>query len=178
MLTVIQTSNRCWPASTRISRWSTPALARSSTPKHRATAPGSNAGSATALRSITPAPSPKPGDTAAATSTASRVLPTPPAPTSVTSRFTATSRATCASSLFRPTNRVSGTGNPAASYSRHPSPAPRAMPVMLPNLPSVTKPLPRRQVKTRPAINGGDRAGANTYLVYALSPIPDSGPRP
>ena len=80
------TSSRRCGRSTRIRRCARSAPARSSTPAARATAAQTRSGSGTPLRSTRFTPSANPGAAMAAPSIASRVLPTPPAPTRVTSR--------------------------------------------------------------------------------------------
>ena len=79
---------------------------------------GSSSGSATAASGTKRAPSANSPATARATSSASRVLPVPPAPVSVSRRTPGrtTSARTCSSSRRRPTNDVSDAGQlgPAA----------------------------------------------------------------
>ena len=76
------------------------------TPSTAATASGTAAGSPTAASSITHTPSGKLSANRAATSSASRVLPTPPTPVSVTSRCALSAASSSASSVARPTKLV------------------------------------------------------------------------
>src|SRR5215218_11218011 len=69
------------------------------------------------LMSATHAGSGSRSNRARATSTASRVLPTPPGPTSVVSRYSAASLVTAAISASRPTKLVSGVGR----FARRPA---------------------------------------------------------
>ena len=72
------------------------------TPSTSATVTQTRSGSWSGARSANHTPSPAPSASPAATCSASRVLPTPPAPVSVTSRDPATSRRTATSSALRP----------------------------------------------------------------------------
>jgi hypothetical protein len=84
----------------------------SSTPRAAATAAGTSDESLSGTRSTNHTPSARERDRSAATWAASRVLPTPPGPTAVTKRCSATAAASSATSTARPTNEVrsSGTG--------------------------------------------------------------------
>ncbi len=74
-------------------------------PRVAATASGTAPGSPTAANSISHTPSAKLLTDRAATSRASRVLPTPPTPVSVTSRFASTAARTSATSRLTPDER-------------------------------------------------------------------------
>ena len=76
-------------------------------PSAVAIAAGTEAGSPTGASSTIHTPSGNSPATSAPTSSASRVLPTPPTPLSVTSRFDRTSSATSATRSSRPTNELS-----------------------------------------------------------------------
>ena len=73
------------------------------------------AGSVTGTRSTYQAPSAYRPATSVTTLSASRVLPTPPGPTAVTSRCAPSAPASAARSAARPTNEVSGEGSGRAS---------------------------------------------------------------
>ena len=73
------------------------------------------AGSVTGTRSTYQAPSAYRPATSPTTLSASRVLPTPPGPTAVTSRCSPSAAASAARSAARPTNEVSGAGRNATS---------------------------------------------------------------
>ncbi len=123
------TSSRRCGRSTRIRRCARSAPARSSTPAARATAAQTRSGSGTPLRSTRFTPSANPGAATAAPSIASRVLPTPPAPTRVTSRLAARCPVTSVTSRSRPTREVNGSGKPGGharpSRTGHPVPTAR-----------------------------------------------------
>ena len=128
------TSSRpCW-RSTRITRCARSAPARCSTPTARATAAQTRSGSGTPLRSTRLAPSANRGATAAAPSIASRVLPTPPAPTRVIRRLAARCPVTSETSRSRPTRGVNGSGNPGG-HTRPPRTGHRATTVPNPPAP-------------------------------------------
>ena len=82
----------------------------SGSPSARATVTGTSSGSVIGARSTYHTPSPNSPASWAATWIASRVLPTPPAPVNVTSRFSASSSRTWVSCASRPTKLVSCTG--------------------------------------------------------------------
>ena len=79
-------------------------------PSTVAMAAGTDAGSPTDASSTIHTPSGNSPATSAPTSSASRVLPTPPTPVSVTSRFDRTSSATSATICSRPTSELSCCG--------------------------------------------------------------------
>jgi hypothetical protein len=83
---------------------------RSGTPTASATAATTAAGSVTRTRSTNHGPSRRSAARSAATLIASRVLPTPPGPTAVTSRCPARASESSARSATRPMNAVTGTG--------------------------------------------------------------------
>ena len=112
VLAVVQHEQPALRQSTRVRRCARSAPARCSTPAARATAAQTRSGSGTPLRSTRFTPSANRGAAAAATSSASRVLPTPPAPTRVTSRFPASCPVTSVTSRSRPITGVSGSGKP------------------------------------------------------------------
>ncbi len=85
---------------------------RSVTPMVAATARSTNP-SRTGTRSTNAPPSGNDGPTASATTAASRVLPIPPGPSSVTSRVSASRPMTRSRSRDRPTNVVREVGSPA-----------------------------------------------------------------
>ena len=91
--------------------------ASSRTPRAAATAWGARAGSARGASSTSHTPSGYAGSTSAAARRARRVLPTPPAPVSVTRRWAPSSAATAASSRSRPTKLVSCRGRLFGSAS-------------------------------------------------------------
>ena len=84
-------------------------------PSASATASGTSSGSVTAARSANQAPSGYSSATAAAISTASRVLPAPPGPTTLTSRRPPTRSASSARSAARPTKGVTARGRLCAA---------------------------------------------------------------
>ena len=86
-------------------------------PKALATAAPTMAASVTGTRSTYQAPSTYWSARSDTTARASRVLPTPPGPTAVTSRCRASSPASAARSAARPTNDVSGDGSDGAVAS-------------------------------------------------------------
>jgi hypothetical protein len=76
---------------------------------------GTCAGSATAASSATQTPSANRPATCLITSPASRVLPTPPGPVTVTSRYWVSSPATLSTASERPTNVVRACDRPRGS---------------------------------------------------------------
>lgn len=86
----------------------------SPTPMAAATAAPTRPGSVTGTRSTKHTPSAKSPATSAATASASRVLPTPPRPTAVTSRRAVTAAASSPRSRVRPTKAVNGAGSAGA----------------------------------------------------------------
>ena len=88
---------------------------RSPRPSAAAIAGPAMAGSVTGTRSTYHAPSAYRPATSVTTLSASRVLPTPPGPTAVTSRCAASAAASSARSATRPTNEVSGEGSGTAT---------------------------------------------------------------
>ena len=103
------TSRLRWPtASTSVSSTGRPGSRR--TPSTSATVAATRSASLSGARSANHTPSPVPSSSPAATCSASRVLPAPPAPVSVTSRDPPTSSRTAASSASRPMKLDTGAG--------------------------------------------------------------------
>ncbi len=86
------------------------APARSVTPRATATVTGTSPGSASGASSATQTPSAQSGSSRRATSSPSRVLPMPPAPISVTSRWIPSSSVTSVSAAARPISSEVGAG--------------------------------------------------------------------
>ena len=124
----VSPSTRCSQLSSTISAFAPANLATtvavgdlpscSPNPKALATAAPTIAGSVTGARSTYHAPAAYRSVTSVATARASRVLPTPPEPTAVTSRCRARSSASAARSAARPTNDVSGDGSDGGAVRR------------------------------------------------------------
>ena len=87
-------------------------ISRSDTPSACATLAGTRAGSVSGASSTSRAPSPKPASASAATRSASRVLPHPPAPVSVTTLAARRRSSTAAISGPRPTSASTSAGSP------------------------------------------------------------------
>jgi hypothetical protein len=79
-------------------------------PTARATASSTRPGSVTAASGTNTTPAANRSPSRSPTATASRVLPIPPGPVSVTSRAWPTAAAVCSRSLSRPMNEVTGNG--------------------------------------------------------------------
>ena len=104
------TSSSCLPRKNSTSAWRVLCPARAVTENTAATASSTPAGSRTGASSHSHAPSPNRGATWAAACSASRVLPTPPGPVSVTTRAWPSAAAVCSSSRSRPMNELTGNG--------------------------------------------------------------------
>ena len=89
-------------------------------PSARSSVTATRSGSLTGARSANAVPSGNRPASSAAACSATRVLPVPPVPVSVTSRHPGTTAVTAATSAARPTSGVSGTGSGAGA--RRPPP--------------------------------------------------------
>jgi hypothetical protein len=106
------TSSSCCRDSARSSAAAAGIPGRSRTLSAAATAAATRAGSATGASSASHAPSANRPATCLATSAASRVLPTPPGPVTVTSRYSPSRPTTSPTAATRPMRLVSGAGTP------------------------------------------------------------------
>jgi DNA-binding NarL/FixJ family response regulator len=114
------TSSSCWRAKTAVSESATGTPGRSGMPSSAATADGTRSGSLTAASSATHTPSANRAAVLRATSPASRVLPTPPGPVTVTSRRSASKPETSSTAVTRPTKLVSAE-NPCTPVTAPPT---------------------------------------------------------
>src|SRR5205807_2429604 len=153
------------------SRASTPASAsvagtpgRSRPPSTAAATAGTSAGSPAGASSTSHTPSANRPATCLATSPASRVLPTPPGPVTVTSRYSSSKPATSRTAPARPTKLVSTAGKPSTPAAAIPAAAP-PIPVPYPQAASQSSPTPPTSAQERELAAGWLSLLAATSLI-------------